>query len=88
MTRRAIARRHPVPGAVLVTYRHEPARWYVTRPTRSGALRRAHLDPFRSYGAALVEAHRTRRPYEPCPWCASRAFALPCPKHGARYQQP
>lgn len=58
MTRRRIARRHPVRGAVLVTYRHEPARWYVTRPTRAGHLRRAILPPFRSLGAALVEAHR------------------------------
>jgi len=62
MTRRAIARRHPVPGAVLVTYRHEPSRWYVTRPNRVGALRRAHLDPLRSYGAAVAEARRTRPP--------------------------
>ena len=60
MTRRAIARRYHVPGAVIVTYRHEPARYYVTRPTRAGALRRIHPDPLRSYGAALVEAHRTR----------------------------
>jgi hypothetical protein len=65
MTRRRIARRIPVPGAVLVTYRHEPARWYVARPNRAGALRRAHLDPFRSYGAALVEAHRIARSRHP-----------------------
>lgn len=24
--------------------------------------------------------------YEPCPWCASRAFGIPCPTHGATYQ--
>lgn len=25
--------------------------------------------------------------FEPCPWCTSRAFGLPCPKHGATWQQ-
>jgi len=80
MTRRAIARRYHVPGAVLVTYRHEPSRWYVTRPTRAGALRRTHPDPLRSYGAALVEAHRTR-PWpavRPCPRCRALGWIYPC----------
>jgi len=61
MTRRRIARRIPAAGAVLVTYRHEPGAWYVSRPNRAGALRRMTATPFRSYGAALVEAHRLAR---------------------------
>ena len=62
MTRRRIARRIPAAGAVLVTYRHEPTRWYVTYPTRAGALRAGRLaEPYRSPGAALIEAHRIAR---------------------------
>ena len=59
MTRRRIARRYHVPGAVLVAYRHAPHHWYVTRPNRAGALHAGRLaEPYRSLGAALVAAHR------------------------------
>jgi hypothetical protein len=62
MTRRKIARRYPVRGAVLVTYRHAPTHWYVTRPNRAGALHAGRLaEPYRSKGAALVAAHRENR---------------------------
>ena len=61
MSRRKIAHREHVRGAVLVTYRLEPGHWYVTRPNRAGALRRAILPPFRSYGAALMAAHHLAR---------------------------
>ena len=63
MTRRRIARRIPVAGGpALVTYRHEPSRWYLADATRTGALRPGRLaEPFRSYGAALVESHRIAR---------------------------
>jgi hypothetical protein len=56
--RRKIAQRYHVAGSVIVTYRQEPGLWYVTRPDTLGRLRRAILPPFRSLGAAIVEAYR------------------------------